>query len=485
LRALKRAVVFVHRWLGVALCLLFLLWFPSGIVMMYWDFPSVTPADRLQRAPALDPSRITVTPAQLKGEAARQLVLNSFDGRPVYRAGRSAHYADTGEPVGVVTREMIDRAAAGWSGEPIAAARIESLDEPDQWTVAGALRTMRPLWKYSWPDGQQVYVSGESGEVVQYTTTASRIGAYFGAIPHWFYFTPLRKHQREWSRFVIWTSGIGAVTALLGIVVGLWMYLPAVRMPYVGQKRWHLILGLIFGIGAVTWAFSGMLSMDPTFARVPEERASARQAPPSLRRPIELSAFAAKSPAAAIAEVGAPVKQLELANVGGRSAYIATLAGGDTRIVPVDGPPMAAFDTGDLVALLKNAARPRELAETRVLTAYDRYYLDRRGLRPLPVILAVAGDGDASRYYIDPKTARIVASYSSRRWVSRWLYHVLHSLDFPWLYDHRPLWDLVVLTFMIGGTALCVTSVILAWRVVRPARGVRTRDSGAPAGADI
>ena len=50
--------------------------------------------------------------------------------------------------------------------------------------------------------------------------------------------------------------------------------------------------------------------------------------------------------------------------------------------------------------------------------------------------------------------------------MSRWLYHGLHSLDFPWLYNYRPLWDIVVITFMVGGTALCVTSLILAWRVL-------------------
>jgi hypothetical protein len=50
--------------------------------------------------------------------------------------------------------------------------------------------------------------------------------------------------------------------------------------------------------------------------------------------------------------------------------------------------------------------------------------------------------------------------------MSRWVYHGLHSLDFPWLYDYRPLWDIVVIAFMIGGTALCVTSLILAWRVL-------------------
>jgi hypothetical protein len=75
-------------------------------------------------------------------------------------------------------------------------------------------------------------------------------------------------------------------------------------------------------------------------------------------------------------------------------------------------------------------------------------------------------DSGGTRYYIDPKTARVVANYSSSRWVTRWLYHGLHSWDFPWLYRYRPLWDIVVITFMLGGSLLCITSLILAWRVV-------------------
>jgi hypothetical protein len=50
--------------------------------------------------------------------------------------------------------------------------------------------------------------------------------------------------------------------------------------------------------------------------------------------------------------------------------------------------------------------------------------------------------------------------------VNRWLYHGLHSLDFPWLYKYRPLWDVVVISLMLGGTALCVTSLVLTWRVL-------------------
>jgi hypothetical protein len=29
------------------------------------------------------------------------------------------------------------------------------------------------------------------------------------------------------------------------------------------------------------------------------------------------------------------------------------------------------------------------------------------------------------------------------------------------------VWDIVVLSLLLGGTALCITSVILAWRVLR------------------
>jgi hypothetical protein len=34
------------------------------------------------------------------------------------------------------------------------------------------------------------------------------------------------------------------------------------------------------------------------------------------------------------------------------------------------------------------------------------------------------------------------------------------------LYNYRPLWDIVVITLMLGGTALCVTSLVMTWRVL-------------------
>jgi PepSY-associated TM region len=480
---LKRSVIFVHRWLGVALCLFFLLWFPSGIGMMYWDFPGVTAADRLERSAPLDPSTIHLSPADAFAIAGQSQPpshgrLNTYDGRPVYRfrAGRgdAIIYADTGaRSMDAASNELASRVASAWVKQPAAAAMVDTLDDADQWTVEGSFRTQRPLRKYSWPNGEQVYVSSVSGEVVQYTTTASRMGAYLGPIPHWIYFTPLRKHQPAWNQVIIWSSGIGTIAAMLGIVVGVWTYSPSkryrfdgapARMPYRGQKRWHAVLGLAFGLGAVTWAFSGMLSMDPFPTMTPRPRADI---PRALRGPLQLATFAAKGPRDALAQLtGLNVKELELTMVAGEPAYLATFGRGQTRVVPVVGPPREEFDRQRIADLVNEASQPSGVAEIRVIDRYDAYYLDRHRLLPLPVILARVNDDDHTRYYIDPKTARVVGSYSTGAWMSRWLYHGLHSLDFPWLYDHRPLWDIVMITFMLGGSALCVTSLMLAWRVI-------------------
>ncbi len=458
--------------------------------MMYWDFPSVSSAERLVRSPRLDGSKVLLSPAQAYAALRAkppltEIRLNTFDGRPVYRfrsgSGQAIVYADTGDEQTEVSKAMMDRIASAWTGESASGARFESIDEVDQWTVEGAFGDLRPLWKYSWADGQQAYISQASGEVVQYTTTASRIGAYLGPIPHWLYFTPLRTHPLQWRMVVIWASAIGTLTAILGLSIGVGLYSPSKHyryagmptgIPYRGPKRWHMTLGLMFGLGAVTWAFSGMLSMEPFPVSVVGSTAgqggdSDARIPEALRQPVQLAPYAAKPPREALAELEPlDVKELELTTFAGESVYLATLDRGDTRVVPLAGNPQREFDRRRIMDVLTQAAQPSGLTDIRVMDHYDMYYLDRRHRRPLPVILARVDDVDHSRYYVDPKTARVVAMYRSHDWVSRWLYHGLHSLDFPWLYDYRPAWDIVVMTFMIGGTTLSLTSLILAWRAL-------------------
>ncbi len=498
---LKRSLIFVHRWLGVALSLLFALWFCSGIVMMYWSFPGVSARDRLERAPVLDPATIKLSAEEAyaklnRDEMPGQVALATFDGRPVYRfgggnaggrgqggggrrgrggLGGATVYADDGTLQQQVNDAMFDRVAAAWAKQPIETAKKESVTEVDQWTVAGQMRNLRALYKYSFNDGQQVYVSGRDAEVVQYTTTESRFWAYLGAIPHWLYFTPLRKNQPQWFGFVVWTSGIGTISAILGIIVGLWMYSPmkkkyqyagaATSIPYRGWKRWHTIIGLAFGVIATTWAFSGLLSMGPfdfverLAGTRPPAQAASKEDPAAKEKGkgrqrggrggvniagalrgnarFEFALYAMKDPRDAIRSIAAGYqpKEVEFSMFAGEPVYMATDGSGATRIIPINGEPKTTFDREKVMELVREGAGPA-LGELRVMDEYDAYYLDREFRRPLPVIYARLNDETQTRYYIDPKTATVVGNYSSRNWVNRWLYHGLHSLDFPWLYKH-------------------------------------------------
>jgi hypothetical protein len=55
--------------------------------------------------------------------------------------------------------------------------------------------------------------------------------------------------------------------------------------------------------------------------------------------------------------------------------------------------------------------------------------------------------------------------------IERWLYNGLHSLDFPFWYDMRPAWDIVMIVLLLGG--LISSSVGLVLGFSRVARGVR------------
>jgi hypothetical protein len=320
------------------------------------------------------------------------------------------------------------------------------------------------LLKYSWPSGDAVYVSTRTAEVVQHTTRTSRLAAYFGAIPHWLYWTPLRQNAQTWNRVVVWASGIGACVSFLGLIVGVWIYSIGKRIPYRGRKRWHMIFGLAFGALACTWAFSGLLSMEP-FPWFSFNAETVSKVEDYLRGGVlDLNAFDA--PASALERAGRNVKELEFALFGDEPYYIAHESTGASRTIPVHGSPVDAFDHARILALVSGAIQPGRIAEARVVTEYDAYYLDRYRRHPLPALFVRLDDARGSMFYIDPKTAHIVEAYDHRgRW-NRWLYHGLHSWNLPWLYRNRPAWDIMVIALLAGGTALSVTAVILGLQLL-------------------
>src|SRR5262249_53706071 len=274
-----------------------------------------------------------------------------------------------------VSSDMLDRIASAWTVRPLAEAKKESVEEVDQWTVAGQFRNLRPMYKYSWPNGEQVYLNGITGEVVQYTTFGTRLAAHVSAIPHWDYYTPLRKNQPVWINFMIWASAIGTVAAIIGIIVGVWMYSPKKKyrlagaptgIPYRGQKRWHTIFGLIFGIATVTWTFSCLMSLWPfpiiqrltqparpaAVQQTAEPQAAGGQAgggqqgvAGALRGRARMADFGSMHPRDLLGKVpDLDVKELEFTSFAGMPFVAANLAGGKSQLLSLDGAKVDGFD---------------------------------------------------------------------------------------------------------------------------------------------
>jgi len=472
--------------MGVCLCFPFVVWFWSGFVLMYWDYPAVSEQSRLEHLAPLERNTVRISPAEAAARAGvlqpDEARLSSILSRPVYRFRSSGRivvvYADSGEVFHGFQEKQARRVGAAWTHLRPEDARLETrqIQEDDQWTVQQHYRMYRPLWKFSWPDGDETYVSDVSGELVQYTTKHSRLGAYFGAIPHWIYFTQLRRKAAAWSRVVIVISGTGTIATFLGLLIGLWVYSPTKRyrfrgfpshIPYSGQMRWHMVLGLAFGFVTFTWILSGLFSMDPI--RWPENSIEEKIEQKLVGASWNGSDFAGVS--SALSELQQPLqpRELVLTYMNGNPTYLALKSPTETALVSNDRSVQTLLDQQSLKSIVAQAAKPYSIIESRLMTRYDAYYFDRNSQLRLPALFVRLDDPQHSILYLDPYSGRVARSYSRWERLDRWLYEGLHDFDVPWLYRHRPIWDIIVIACLSGGAWQSVTGIIIALRRVRMA----------------
>ncbi len=255
----RKALLLTHRWLGIAGTILFVAWFFSGIVMMYVRMPGLEEEERLARAPTLDLSRATLSPlqaAEAVGADPDGLTVAMLRDRPVYRFGGRdglVVFADDGSAfggVGAAEAEAVARRYAPGHSGPI---RYDQyLTESDQWTIQS--RAQMPFHRFALDDaaGTHLYVSEVTGDVELRTTRRERFWAYLGPVLHWFYFTPLRRNGPLWSDIVIWSSLIGCVMCVTGLLWGLMRFSPRgeyrvkgspTGSPYTGLLKWHHYAG--------------------------------------------------------------------------------------------------------------------------------------------------------------------------------------------------------------------------------------------------
>jgi hypothetical protein len=485
---LIRQSVLWHRYLGIGFCLFFGFWFVSGIVMMYAQMPEFSESERLAHVPPLDLSHAKFTPAEAFAQIGPQekperITIGMIGSRPVYRFlpqdGRwITVFADTGEVLRQLDPAMAVQIAEPYSGQPSSAMRaVREVPDVDQWTVYPGSRPYLPFQLVAAGDEKdtQYYVSAATGFVYMRTTRLTRLLAWCGAIPHWWYIRSLRANNSLWRGVMVTVSGWGVLMSLAGILAAVLRFSPSRRyrfpggqksfIPYAGWKRWHYYFSIFFGLATFTWILSGLFTMNPGHWS-PGPGATDAEMLAFAGAELDPAAFRiAPREAAGVLGKCVDASELELLIFQGRPYYLARGANSQVKLLSGQDDSEGCISALPMPELLQAASRVaggKPATDRALLTAYDGYYYDRTNQKPLPVLRVRFADSRQTWLYINPKTSLIEARYTNRSRAERWLYQGLHDLDFPFLFWHRPAWDVTLIVLSLGGIALIVTSVVLA-----------------------
>lgn len=365
LSRIKRWILLGHRWLGIGTCLLFFLWFLSGVVMMYVGHPKLTWQERLEHLPPLEASQPLLSPADafrqagIQGAVTDLRLANARAGQPVYIArirpdprpapdaprpephlvaldartgtllpptdpatalasaqvyleqGGLSHPSSSSALPASSPRQPSPAGAQDTPGKPL----YQGITVEDAHTHSAAMDLHRPLHKVLLPDAEQtlLYISGTTGEVVRDAPRLERGFNYLGAWLHWLYL--FRDTAIDWTDLIIWLSVIGTVATLSGFLSGIirWRfsrpYRSGSRSPFApGALRWHHILGLVFALTTFTWIFSGLMSMNPwDIFEADESIIDARR----ISNPDIQPSRAIATPQALLASTTTPVRELQ------------------------------------------------------------------------------------------------------------------------------------------------------------------------------
>lgn len=495
---MTRLIRFIHRILGTLLGILFLVWFLSGMVMIYHTFPRVRAEDRIGKMDPLSaenlPALQTLKERLPEHESIRRVTLNRFLGETVFhiQTDRNSYDlpADSTVSLAPVDGNRIARIASLWCDAPIAT--TDTLYQLDQWIPFGSLKKEFPIYKIRFADADrhELYLSSRTGNVLQFTDRHSRFWAWLGAIPHWVYFTTLRQDTQRWIDVVIWLSRIGCCMCLAGLYLGVRAYRFARRnkkrslenashtspfparslfssfTPYKNPwHRWHHLSGLVFGLFVFTFAFSGLMSLAdvPAWISKPQlpihgHTVMQEQAPDPLEYPLDYRE--------AIAQYPCGLRQIEWSNFRELPLYTLFTRQGK-RVIDASGlTPRGLFLTESTIRhtleAIHGAGTPMHVTS---LTEPDTYSISRKRNAEYPIWKITLDNPDHSCYYIHPATGDTRYINDTSRW-KHWMYPALHSLDIKCLVDHPVLWNLALWSLLTGGTIVSFSGLWLGVRYI-------------------
>ena len=478
-KSFVKAVRITHRYLGLTLSFMFLVWCLSGFVMMYKEFPYIKEREKINNLTPINFKNISINPNQAweflpDNFKWVQLKLYNLIDQPVYKFVNENDSiilinAEVGGKVRNIDEKGVKEIVNNYTKGQYKIIKTEIITELDQWIPRTKFLPYLPMYKVYINDKSETvfYVSSKSGEIIQKLNFSDKIWAWLGPIPHWLYFKDLRINTNAWRAVVIAISFIGVLMCIGGLVLGIIRTINSKKKsdklsPY--KKRWfkwHHYLGFIFGLFILTWILSGLFSMNPLkwssedFLDKDELRSwkgNQSFAPSNVTTNFnKLQKFG-------------KLKEIELNKINNSYYWLAKYNDLKTKIVFIQEPvslPKNHLSLNELKPGIKKLKEKDTITDITLLTDYDNYYYNKNRDLPLPVYLVKFSDKFKTWYYINPANATIVRKKQIDSRFERWIYNGLHSLDFSFILYKRPLWDIVVLILLIGCTMLSFTGLKL------------------------
>lgn len=473
---MRRLLFLIHRYLGIGIGLVMVMWCLSGFVMMYVPYPTVSdkqvmqgnvPLDlgaccdtsRIESLGLVDVNRFTVEMLgdtlvlRFRASGSRNPIINLRNGEQI-------------EGISLARAEDIARsfkARSGIAGEIVDRREVVR----DQWTVTPYYDYYRPLYRFTANDPAQTqwYVSSNTGETAQLTTKFQRFWNWLGSVPHWLYPEVLRQHDAVWQQLVIWLSVAGIFLTVIGIYIGIAQYRTlrgGRRSPYRGIALWHHYLGLLFGLFILSWIASGLLAMNPwglfDLSGGAAERKRLQGVPLYSR---EVASFLERLPQADLPDATVRIEGYSLL---GKFYFLAYEADGSYQ--RFDGKslraqPVAASEWQRYTELLAGQA---PVQEAGLLEEEDAYYYGHKSARELPVYRIILDNNDRTRLYLNATSGEIAAHFDREQRTYRWLFSGLHQVDLSRVIRSRPLWDVLMWLLLIGVSLGTVTGTYMGVR---------------------
>jgi hypothetical protein len=466
----------LHRRLGLVLGPAVLLWFLSGVVLLWVPYPSLTEGEWFSMAGALSTRECCVSFTSLvqqleRPEGIESLRLRMVGDRPVVVAqslngSLAAVSADGDDVLAPFTQEEIERIV-----RPFAAGRmideVELIDH-DVWTVHQRFDPYRPLWKVqlSGEHGPVLYVSSVTGDVVQDTTAEERRWNLVGAVMHWWYWPSLRRHWAWWDQLVWWLSGVGTVMVFAGSLV---LSRDCMQRGWRGGlaegRQVHRWLGVLAGISACCWMLSGWLSMDHG-RWFSDGKVNAED------RERFMGGRFSRSDVAGMADFSArladeTVKEIRLIKMNGIVHLVARTSPSRQAIREMTGPDESPRETFQDEVV---RAAARSLLGDGVLT------ISKRGGNGSPSCSATDNDaelpflqvetsGHESRgVLVDGRIGVAMERLDSSRRLYHQLFDSLHRWDVSWLSQHCDLRRMLMSLWCVCGAGLAGSGVWVGLR---------------------